>query len=99
MTIECSDALKNLVNIWAEIALSKNLSPNQKTQRGKMIFSIYQNLGLLRYSIVQQAIKENVIDKHSFKFDSSNRLDEVENQICAVAEVAYLIYGRDIYNE
>lgn len=99
MTIECSDALKNLVSIWVEIALSSNLSSRPPNKRGELLFGVYQSLDLLRYSIVQQAIKENVIDGNAFKLDSLNKLDEIENQICAITEVTYLIYGRDIYNE
>jgi len=87
-----SKGLKNLVDAWVDMATTKNLS-GKGTGKQVMTFSLYQNIDLIRFSIVQQAIKEGLVDYHT-----PSVLTDREEQLRIVADVVYRLRG-DIYTE
>lgn len=90
MTMEnYSNKLKNLVNIWVDMALTKNLS-GKGTNKQIMTFNLYQNIDLIRFSIVKQAMLDGVINSEPIK--------GVEEQLQIVTEVVYKLKG-DIFKK
>ncbi|NLL52973.1 MAG: hypothetical protein GX248_09770 [Peptococcaceae bacterium] len=79
-----------MVNVWADIVNTKNLTPSQSTKEGERIYWNSRALELIRYSIVCQAIKEGLINEKDFNFD----IWTVEGQLKVVAEVVCLIKER-----
>lgn len=79
-----------MVNVWADIINTKNLTPSQSTKEGERIYWNSRALELIRYSIVCQAIKEGLINEKDFNFD----IWTVEGQLKVVAEVVCLIKER-----
>lgn len=90
--MEYSVKLKKLVDTWIDLATTKNLS-SKGTQKQIMTFNIYQNIDLIRYSLVRQAILDEVIKEEDFSFN----LWTVEGQLQIVVEVVFLVQGGDIY--
>lgn len=84
-----SNKLKNLVNIWVDMALTKNLS-GKGTNKQIMTFNLYQNIDLIRFSIVKQAMLDGVINSEPIK--------GVEEQLQIVTEVVYKLKG-DIFKK
>jgi hypothetical protein len=79
-----------MVNVWADIVNTKNLTPSQSTKEGERIYWNSRALELIRYSIVCQAIKEGLINEKDFNFD----IWTVEGQLKVIAEVVCLIKER-----
>lgn len=85
-----SNKLKKLVDVWVDMALTKNLS-GKGTQKQIMTFNLYQNIDLIRFSIVQQALLEGLVYDHSDRV-----LQDIDEQLKIVADIVYTIKG-DIF--